>query len=182
MAKHNRAAFSREDIEDSERGHPDFAPGTRERRQPGPLAREAGARIGRASPLPVCLLTSVGPSARVVSGTAERWDAGWMAKHLHDAVYESLIGGATGEALGALVDGWHYTDIHREHGKEERVAVVGDGPVQVHRVCRGQGGHEPERRAGSRRGSLAGWCAFRGAPRRCGSRAGWHVRSACVGR
>jgi ADP-ribosylglycohydrolase len=39
--------------------------------------------------------------------------------------YGSLIGGAIGDALGAPVGGWHYTDIRRENGKEDRVRCCG---------------------------------------------------------
>ena len=40
-----------------------------------------------------------------------------MASDLLDAVYGSLIGGAIGDALGAPVENWHYTDVRREHGR-----------------------------------------------------------------
>jgi ADP-ribosylglycohydrolase len=40
-----------------------------------------------------------------------------MASDLLDAVYGSVIGGAIGDALGAPVENWHYTDVRREHGR-----------------------------------------------------------------
>ena len=48
-----------------------------------------------------------------------------MAKDLLDAEYGSLIGGAIGDALGAPVDGCHYTDTGRGYGKEDRVRCCG---------------------------------------------------------
>jgi hypothetical protein len=58
-----------------------------------------------------------GAPPAVVSGEAERWDAGWVAKDLLDAVYGSLIGGAIGDALGAPDRPlWHHADIRRESG------------------------------------------------------------------
>jgi hypothetical protein len=80
--------------------------------------------MGRASPLPVWSVRSSGRELEWFL-ERERWDAGRMAKDLLDAVYGSLIGGAIGDALGALVDGWHYTDIRRGHGREERVRCCG---------------------------------------------------------
>jgi len=39
-----------------------------------------------------------------------------VARDLLDAVYGCLIGGAIGDALGAPVENWHYTDVRRVHG------------------------------------------------------------------
>lgn len=40
-----------------------------------------------------------------------------MPLDLFDAIYGSLIGAAVGDALGAPVEGWHFTDIHQRYGK-----------------------------------------------------------------
>lgn len=40
-----------------------------------------------------------------------------MAEDLFDAVYGCLIGGAIGDALGAPVENWHYTDIRARYGR-----------------------------------------------------------------
>jgi ADP-ribosylglycohydrolase len=40
-----------------------------------------------------------------------------VAKVFIDAVYGCLIGGAIGDALGAPVENWHYTDIRERYGK-----------------------------------------------------------------
>jgi ADP-ribosylglycohydrolase len=40
-----------------------------------------------------------------------------MAKDILDAVYGCLIGGAIGDALGAPVEGWYWTDIRAKHGR-----------------------------------------------------------------
>lgn len=40
-----------------------------------------------------------------------------MAKNILDAVYGSLIGGAIGDALGAPVEGWYYTDIREKYDR-----------------------------------------------------------------
>jgi ADP-ribosylglycohydrolase len=40
-----------------------------------------------------------------------------VSRDLLDAVYGCLIGGAIGDALGAPVENWHYTDVRRQHGR-----------------------------------------------------------------
>lgn len=40
-----------------------------------------------------------------------------MAKDILDAVYGSVIGGAIGDALGAPVEGWYYTEIREKFGR-----------------------------------------------------------------
>lgn len=40
-----------------------------------------------------------------------------MAKNILDAVYGCLVAGAIGDALGAPVEGWYYTDIRQKYGK-----------------------------------------------------------------
>lgn len=44
-----------------------------------------------------------------------------MARDILDAVYGCLIGGAIGDALGAPVEGWYYTDIRDKYGKMEEL-------------------------------------------------------------
>jgi ADP-ribosylglycohydrolase len=39
-----------------------------------------------------------------------------MAKTLLDAIYGSLIAGAIGDALGAPVEGWYWTEIRETYG------------------------------------------------------------------
>jgi ADP-ribosylglycohydrolase len=43
-----------------------------------------------------------------------------LASNVFDAVYGCLIGGAIGDALGAAVENWHYSDIRAQHGKVDR--------------------------------------------------------------
>lgn len=38
-----------------------------------------------------------------------------MAKDILDAVYGCIVGGAIGDALGAPVEGWHWTDIRKKY-------------------------------------------------------------------
>ncbi len=40
-----------------------------------------------------------------------------MAKDILDAVYGSVIGGAIGDALGAPVEGWYFTEIREKFGR-----------------------------------------------------------------
>jgi ADP-ribosylglycohydrolase len=40
-----------------------------------------------------------------------------MVVDVFDRVYGCLIGGAIGDALGAPVENWHYTDIRQQHGR-----------------------------------------------------------------
>ncbi len=40
-----------------------------------------------------------------------------MAKDIIDAVYGCLIGGAIGDALGAPVEGWYWTEIREKYGR-----------------------------------------------------------------
>lgn len=40
-----------------------------------------------------------------------------MARGILDAVYGCLIGGAIGDALGAPVEGWYWTEIREKHGR-----------------------------------------------------------------
>jgi ADP-ribosylglycohydrolase len=40
-----------------------------------------------------------------------------MAKDLFDAIYGCLIGGAIGDALGAPIEGWYYTEIREKYGR-----------------------------------------------------------------
>ena len=40
-----------------------------------------------------------------------------MAKDILDAVYGSIIGGAIGDALGAPVEGWYWTEIREKYGR-----------------------------------------------------------------
>jgi ADP-ribosylglycohydrolase len=40
-----------------------------------------------------------------------------MAKDILDAVYGCLIGGAVGDALGAPVEGWYWTEIREQYGR-----------------------------------------------------------------
>lgn len=47
-----------------------------------------------------------------------------MAKDLLDAVYGCLIGGAVGDALGAPVEGWYYTEIREKY---DRIRVMEPG-------------------------------------------------------
>ena len=42
-----------------------------------------------------------------------------MADDLTDSVRGCLLGGAIGDALGAPVENWHWTDIRRSHGRLE---------------------------------------------------------------
>ena len=42
-----------------------------------------------------------------------------MPKDLLDQVYGCLAAGAVGDALGAPVEGWYYTEIREKHGKVE---------------------------------------------------------------
>ncbi len=70
-----------------------------------------------------------------------------MTAGLFDAVYGCLIGGAIGDALGAPVEGWYWTDIRREHGKvtefmpfqtgysDGRPGTVTDDTVYRHYLC-----------------------------------------------
>ena len=44
-----------------------------------------------------------------------------MAKDVLDAVYGCLVGGAIGDALGAPVEGWDYTDIRKQFGKMDEL-------------------------------------------------------------
>jgi ADP-ribosylglycohydrolase len=40
-----------------------------------------------------------------------------VSRDFLDACYGALIGGAIGDAMGAPVENWHYTDVRRRHGK-----------------------------------------------------------------
>jgi ADP-ribosylglycohydrolase len=40
-----------------------------------------------------------------------------MGRELFDTFYGALIGGAIGDAMGAPVENWHYTDVRRRYGK-----------------------------------------------------------------
>lgn len=53
-----------------------------------------------------------------------------MASIILDAVYGCLIGGAIGDALGAPVEGWYWTEIHEQYGRvTELIASRGNtGP------------------------------------------------------
>jgi ADP-ribosylglycohydrolase len=40
-----------------------------------------------------------------------------MGRELFDTFYGALIGGAIGDAMGAPVENWHFTDVRRRYGK-----------------------------------------------------------------
>jgi ADP-ribosylglycohydrolase len=40
-----------------------------------------------------------------------------LAENIFDAVYGSIIGGAIGDALGAPVEGWYWTEIREKYGR-----------------------------------------------------------------
>lgn len=44
-----------------------------------------------------------------------------MAKDILDAVYGCIIGGAIGDALGAPVEGWYWTEIRQKYGRLDRL-------------------------------------------------------------
>lgn len=50
-----------------------------------------------------------------------------MAKNILDAIYGCLIGGAIGDALGAPVEGWYYTEIRAKYGKLEEFLPFNTG-------------------------------------------------------
>lgn len=59
-----------------------------------------------------------------------------MAEDILDAVYGSVIGGAIGDALGAPVEGWYYTEIREKYGRVTEFVDTGrrnapDGPGGV---------------------------------------------------
>jgi ADP-ribosylglycohydrolase len=70
-----------------------------------------------------------------------------MAIDILDKVYGCLIGGAIGDALGAPVEGWYYTDIREKYGKVRdfmtfekgysggRPGAVTDDSVLRHYMC-----------------------------------------------
>ena len=62
-----------------------------------------------------------------------------MARGILDAVYGCLIGGAIGDALGAPVEGWYYTDIRDKYGKiEELIPSYMGNTGSAHGASRGQ--------------------------------------------
>jgi hypothetical protein len=87
-----------------------------------------------------------------------------MARGILDAVYGSVVGGAIGDALGAPVEGWYYTEIRERFGRVTEF-------VDTQRGC----GWKPAITGGS--GSTSGSpCG-----KRCwiGSWVGRHVREVC---
>jgi len=44
-----------------------------------------------------------------------------MTRDILDAIYGCLIGGAIGDALGAPVEGWYYTEIREKYGRLEEL-------------------------------------------------------------
>jgi ADP-ribosylglycohydrolase len=62
-----------------------------------------------------------------------------MAKDILDAVYGCLVAGAIGDALGAHVEGWYWTEIREKYGRVEEF-ILSERDNTGPRYGQGQGG------------------------------------------